>query len=189
MIISKERRAHRTPPIQQTRGRGARATPKNDGTSGCPTKKTAPKRGRSERAASYIRAEQFTSVLGHRCLALSTEQTGKRASKTKNESMQPCRQARQKKKVRREEESRKEVKSVAGLLVTSPRDIASAISGGEAKPLHHVKVARHRRGDRGEPWCKPPLRRAGLTPRSSPATSRAGLGRSSVKATPPKGWA
>ena len=60
--------------------------------------------------------------------------------------------------MRREEESGKGVRSVAGLLVTSPRDIASAISGGEAKPLHHVKVARHRRGDRGEPWCATPPR-------------------------------
>ena len=97
MIISKDRRAHRTPPIQQTRGRGARATPKNDGPSGCPTKKTAPQRCRRERAASHIRAEHFAGVLGHRCLALTTKQTGKRASKAKNESMQPCRQARQKK--------------------------------------------------------------------------------------------
>ena len=47
---------------------------------------------------------------------------------------------------------------MAGLLVTSPRNIASAISRGEAKPLHLVKVARHRRGDRGEPWCTTPPR-------------------------------
>ena len=64
--------------------------------------------------------------------------------------------------MRREEESGKGVRSVAGLLVTSPRDIASAISGGEAKPLHHVKVARHRRGDRGEPWCSHPSEGLGL---------------------------
>ena len=74
------------------------------------------------------------------------------------ESMQPQRACTPGERIRRKEESGKGVKSVAGLLVTSPRDIASAISGGEAKPLHHVKVARHRRGDRGEPWCATPPR-------------------------------
>ena len=74
------------------------------------------------------------------------------------ESMQPQRACTPGERIRRQEESGKGVKSVAGLLVTSPRDIASAISGGEAKPLHHVKVARHRRGDRGEPWCATPPR-------------------------------
>ena len=74
------------------------------------------------------------------------------------ESVQPQRACTPGERIRRQEESGKGVKSVAGLLVTSPRDIASAISGGEAKPLHHVKVARHRRGDRGEPWCATPPR-------------------------------
>ena len=48
---------------------------------------------------------------------------------------------------------------VAGLLVTSPRDIAEAIWRGEAKPLHHVKVARHRKGWEGE--CRRPSPRPG----------------------------
>ena len=157
MIISKERRAHRTPPIQQTRGRGARATPKNDGPSGCPTKKTAPQRCRRERAASHIRAEHFAGVLGHRCLALTTKQTGKRASIAKNESMQPCRQARQKKTLgERKKVVRKENLSPGSW---SPH---RAISRGEAKPLHHVKVARHRRGKKGSAVGPPPA----LAPRA-----------------------
>ena len=62
------------------------------------------------------------------------------------ESMQPKGACTPGESIRREEESGKGVRSVAGLLVTSPRDIAPAISRGEAKPLHHVKVAPHRRG-------------------------------------------
>ena len=61
-----------------------------------------------------------------------------------------------------EEENSKKVKSVAGLLVTPPPDIASAISRGEAKPLHHVKVARHRRGKKGSAVGPPPA----LAPRA-----------------------
>ena len=78
------------------------------------------------------------------------------------ESMQPKGACTPGESIRREEESGKGVRRVAGLLVTSPREIASAISRGEAKPLHHVKVARHRRGTKGSAVGPPPA----LAPRA-----------------------
>ena len=41
---------------------------------------------------------------------------------------------------------------IAGLLVTPSRKNATANLRKGAKPLRHVKAARHRRGGKGEPW-------------------------------------
>ena len=45
-----------------------------------------------------------------------------------------------------------EVLEIAGLLVTPSRKNATANLRKGAKPLRHVKAARHRRGGKGEPW-------------------------------------
>ena len=76
----------------------------------------------------------------------------------------------------------------AGLLVTPPHGVASATPRGEAKPLHHVKVARHRRGDRGEPWCATPPRGLAYTT-VIPCHFPSGAGEIQRESHPPKGWA
>ena len=49
-----------------------------------------------------------------------------------------------------------EVLEIAGLLVTPSRKNATANLRKGAKPLRHVKAARHRRGGKGEPGARAP---------------------------------
>ena len=84
----------------------------------------------------------------------ANRQESKQSEKRKHAALQA---STPEENIRREEESRKKENLSPGSW-SPPR----AISRGEAKPLHHVKVARHRRGKKGSAVGPPPA----LAPRA-----------------------